>query len=121
MTLRTLFLTGVFIASLSSPLAEAAYVSLYAFGDSLSDSGNMYNAIWSMSGGTVEVPPPPYHQGRASNGPVAVEYLATNLGLTAKPLIGSDGNIDLAGSNFAVLGSATGPVTQSAVQSTATT
>ncbi len=85
---------------------------LYAFGDSLSDSGNMYNAVWALTGGTVEVPPPPYYKGRASNGPVAVEYLAAHLGLTAKPVIDPTGNIDPAGSNFAVLGSATGLVKQ---------
>jgi phospholipase/lecithinase/hemolysin len=43
---------------------------------------------------------------------VAVEYLAARLGLTAKPVVDRDGNIDPAGTNFAILGSATGPVTQ---------
>lgn len=98
--------------SLSAGVATAGYMSLYAFGDSLSDSGNMYNAVWALTGGTVEVPPPPYFEGRASNGPVAVEYLAEYLGLSAKPVITQDGGIDPAGTNFAVLGSATGPVKQ---------
>lgn len=98
--------------SLTAGVATAGYVSLYAFGDSLSDSGNMYNAVWYLTGGTVQVPPPPYYQGRASNGPTAVEYLAAHLGLSAKPVIGMDGSIDPTGSNFAILGSATGPVTQ---------
>ena len=87
-------------------------MSLYAFGDSLSDSGNMHNVVYALTGGTVEVPPQPYWQGRASNGPVAVEYLAARLGLTAKPVVDSNGNVDPFGTNFAVLGSATGPVTQ---------
>jgi len=43
---------------------------------------------------------------------VAVEYLAANLGLTAKPILDSSGNPDPTGTNFAVLGSATGVVTQ---------
>lgn len=98
--------------SLSAGVATAGYMSLYAFGDSLSDSGNMYNAVWALTGGTVQVPPPPYYQGRASNGPVAVEYMAAHLGLTAKPVITQDGGIDSEGTNFAVLGSATGPVKQ---------
>lgn len=87
-------------------------MSLYAFGDSLSDSGNMYNVVYALTGGTVEVPRLPYYDGRASNGPVAVEYLAARLGLTAKPVVDSSGNVDPAGSNFAVLGSSTGLVTQ---------
>ncbi len=111
--LRTLALTLAFLALAGLATGAAAgYMHLYAFGDSLSDSGNMYNAVWALSGGSVEVPPPPYFEGRASNGPVAVEYLAARLGLTAKPVVDNNGNIDPAGTNFAVLGSSTGPVTQ---------
>jgi phospholipase/lecithinase/hemolysin len=42
-------------------------------GDSLSDNGNLYAAVTH--------PPAPYWNGRASNGPVAVEYLAESLGV----------------------------------------
>ncbi|HSA96718.1 MAG TPA: SGNH/GDSL hydrolase family protein [Acidobacteriota bacterium] len=42
-------------------------------GDSFSDNGNLF----SRTGG----PPPPYWQGRISNGPVGVEYLAQKLGV----------------------------------------
>lgn len=42
-------------------------------GDSWSDNGNLY----ALTGN----PGPPYWQGRASNGPVAVEYLAQRLGV----------------------------------------
>lgn len=98
--------------TLSTFSAQAGYTALYAFGDSLSDTGNLYNIVYAMTGGTVEVPPPPYWQGRASNGPVAVEYLAAALGLSAQPVILPDGSVNPAGSNFAVLGSATGYVPQ---------
>lgn len=111
MMLKSLLLSVGLVAGLTTG-ASAGYLSLNAFGDSLSDSGNMYNAVWALSGGTVQVPPPPYYQGRASNGPVAVEYLAARLGRTAKPVVNSSGDIDPVGSNFAVLGSATGPVIQ---------
>jgi phospholipase/lecithinase/hemolysin len=47
------------------------------YGDSLSDNGNVYAA-------TGQPPSPPYFNGRVSNGPVAVEYLAASLGV---PLI----------------------------------
>jgi phospholipase/lecithinase/hemolysin len=47
---------------------------IYVFGDSLSDTGNLF-AI-------AEYPPsPPYFEGRFSNGLVWVEYLAARLGL----------------------------------------
>ena len=52
-----------------------AFTGLVALGDSLSDIGRVYAA----SGNTF--PPAPYYQGRFSNGPVAVEYLAAGLGL----------------------------------------
>jgi cholinesterase len=59
------------------------------YGDSLSDNGNLY----FLSGGT-QPPSPPYYPGRQSNGPVAVEYLASHL---AVPL-----------SDFAFIGATTG-------------
>ena len=60
---------------LFSGLATAGpFTSVIVYGDSLSDNGNLYAA----TGGTV--PGPPYWQGRVSNGPVAVEDLAANLG-----------------------------------------
>ena len=53
--------------------ARSPYSALYAFGDSLSDVGNDFAA----SGGTE--PAPPYYQGRFSNGPVWLDYLAQQL------------------------------------------
>lgn len=50
----------------------AAFTSVIAFGDSLSDTGNL--------AAVAGVPAPPYVDGRFSNGPVAVERLATRLG-----------------------------------------
>ncbi|SRR5579883_52140 len=52
------------------------YDEIYIFGDSLSDTGNVFNATQGA------IPPDPYYQGRFSNGPVWVEYLANDLGLT---------------------------------------
>jgi outer membrane lipase/esterase len=53
--------------------AQATFSSLTTFGDSFSDSGNLFQAIGQPAS-------PPYFQGRASNGPVWVEYFATMLG-----------------------------------------
>lgn len=56
------------------------YSDIYIFGDSLSDTGRVYQA--------VQLPPsPPYYQGRFSDGPVWVEYLTPQVGLTFKPEI----------------------------------
>ena len=63
--------------TMATSLAQAApYTALYAFGDSLSDAGNIYAA----TGGAQPVSPP-YSQGRYTNGPVWVQDLAASLGL----------------------------------------
>lgn len=57
--------------------AAATYSDMFVFGDSLSETGN-FEAIGI--GGLVY--PAPYATGRFSNGPVWVEHLAGNLGLS---------------------------------------
>lgn len=52
------------------------FTQLIVFGDSLSDSGNLFAA----TGGAIP-PSPPYFNGRFSNGPVWVEFLAAELGV----------------------------------------
>ena len=63
------------LALLAAPSARAG--SLYAFGDSLSDNGNLYR----LTG----LPSAPYYEGRFSNGPVWVEYLPALTGLNFSP------------------------------------
>lgn len=48
------------------------YSGVVVYGDSLSDNGNLFAAAGQ--------PGVPYYNGRRSNGPVAVEYLANSLG-----------------------------------------
>ncbi len=89
----------VLLIVLLPALALAAPItSISVFGDSLSDQGRGY----LLTGGAF--PPSPYAQ-RASNGPVAVEFLAAQLGVTLAPAAPGTGT------NYAVLGAATGPVT----------
>ena len=59
----------------SSPATAARFSQIYAFGDSLTDTGNVFTATG------MRFPPPPYFEGRFSNGPVWVEVLAENLGV----------------------------------------
>ncbi|MDZ8087509.1 MAG: SGNH/GDSL hydrolase family protein [Nostoc sp. DedQUE12b] len=55
---------------------------LYVFGDSLSDTGNIFKATNGLY-----PPSPPYFQGRYSNGPIWVEHLSTKLGLNNTKII----------------------------------
>lgn len=78
-------------------LARAgAYDAIYAFGDSLSDTGN----IFAATGGAE--PAAPYANGQFSNGPVWVQDLAAGLGVA--PLTPSL----LGGTDFAYGGAQTG-------------
>jgi phospholipase/lecithinase/hemolysin len=68
------------LVAVAANVAQAfSFSSVYVFGDSLVDSGNTYARSFGL------IPPPPYFPGRASNGPVWVEYLAPELGLTYNP------------------------------------
>ncbi|MFT3857318.1 MAG: SGNH/GDSL hydrolase family protein [Aquabacterium sp.] len=62
-------------AATMAPGAAFAYDELVVFGDSLSDNGNFYNAIFRIA------PSKPYYEGRFSSGPVAVEVMAGLLGI----------------------------------------
>jgi outer membrane lipase/esterase len=61
--------------------ASSTYSGIYAFGDSLSDVGNVYAATSTLTGGKAPEPAPPYYQGQFSNGPVWVQDLSQMLGL----------------------------------------
>jgi phospholipase/lecithinase/hemolysin len=60
----------------TTPAPSASRYDLFVFGDSLADIGRFYQA----TGRTIPASPP-YFDGRFSNGPVAVETLAEELGL----------------------------------------
>jgi cholinesterase len=75
-TRRTAILSAlVFVVFVGFSLTAGAssYSAIFAYGDSLSDNGNLFAA--------VGYPPAPYYNGRFSNGPVAVEQLAAQLGV----------------------------------------
>lgn len=60
------------------PERKSPFSAITVFGDSLSDTGRTFRAIG--------IPPPPYFNGRVSNGPIWVEYLAPALRLAYDPL-----------------------------------
>jgi phospholipase/lecithinase/hemolysin len=97
MRIRSLGLLAV-VGLLAGPSAHAvSFSSLTIFGDSLSDTGN----IFAITGGAV--PNAPYLPGRFSNGPVWVETLAAQLGLP----IGATASLT-GGGNYAFGGARTG-------------
>jgi phospholipase/lecithinase/hemolysin len=95
--------TGFFLLTFLSPIKTlaASFSGLYIFGDSLSDTGNFYNLTQQLNTINPQIPiippSPPYSNGRFSNGPLWVENLATQLGLTFDPR-----------TNFALGGATTG-------------
>lgn len=74
--MSTYRLMCVVIAVLAAATVACAgpITSVVVYGDSLSDNGNLYGA-------TGQPPSPPYFGGRVSNGPVAVEQIASALGV----------------------------------------
>ena len=86
-----------FIANDAIGVPAGGFSSVYAFGDSLSDAGN----ISAASLGTL--PAAPYSDGRFTNGNVWVQDLSQNLGLppVAPSLLG--------GTDYAYGGAETGP------------
>jgi phospholipase/lecithinase/hemolysin len=65
-------LAAVLLLPLTRTASAEPYSAVIVYGDSLSDNGNLFAA--------TGVPPAPYYNGRFSNGPVAVEQLAAQLG-----------------------------------------
>ena len=89
----TAFAAVALVLAATPPQARAQdFNGLYVFGDSLSDSGNLF----ALTGG-ASPPSPPYFNGRVSNGPVWVESLAPALGFPY-----------LQATNFAIAGAETG-------------
>lgn len=84
--------TGFVLLSFLFPLKAKAtmFDRLYVFGNSLSDNGNFFNLTTAANklDPTIPISPPspPYYQGRFSNGPIWLDEIAPQLGLTT-PLI----------------------------------
>ena len=96
---RGIILIACFLASgsvLATPINE-----IVVFGDSLSDSGNLFLASRADSA-LLPDPPPPYSNGRQSNGSIWVEKLAERL-TVANPDPSLAG-----GNNYAYAGATTG-------------
>ena len=92
--LSQLILLPLILLVTSWAQAETSFSRVYVFGDSLSDTGNLASVVGGF--------PAPYYMNRVSNGPVAVETLAAQLGHTAEASLHLIG--PAVGSNYAVAG-----------------
>ena len=91
-------LTCMALSVVAARAAAPKYDAIYVFGDSYCDVGNIYLATDKI------VPPPPYYDGRFSNGPIWVEHVAGAMGLPLLPELAG-------GTDFAFGGAwATAPV-----------
>jgi len=90
--------------STSNRVTSVQFEEIYIFGDSLSDTGNLF----ALSGGLFP-PSPPYFNGRFSNGPLWIEGVTESLDLNPSGIVASftnpAGAID--GINFALSGANT--------------
>jgi outer membrane lipase/esterase len=101
MLLRRIIPTVAAFALASIATAQnRSFTNLYVFGDSLSDTGNLFAATSALGAAN---PPAPYYQGRFSNGPVWVERLGNPLALavTAAPTVKSSMNFAFGGATAA--------------------
>ncbi|BAY16689.1 GDSL family lipase [Anabaenopsis circularis NIES-21] len=109
---KQLVTAGFVLFSVILPLKASAvqFTGIYAFGDSLTDTGNVYNSVSAFIPG-AEFPPPPYFPGRFSNGPVWIDELAEKLNLESPtPFFKvTQGFPPIDGINFAFGGATTTP------------
>ena len=99
------------LAALCASTAQASpYSDLFVFGDSLSDTGNLSIA----TGGAQPPAGQPYYNGRFSDGPIWIDYLAAGLGLPlgAMPSLAGGHDYAFAGARTGTSGSPPGVLAQ---------
>lgn len=106
--MRSLLLAGVVLFGWAGAGQASPFTANYVFGDSLSDRGNLAEALGR------NLPNPPFFHDSFTNGPTAVEVLAQKMGLTADPSLFVTGFADrnglglTPGTNYAVAGATAG-------------
>lgn len=86
----------------------ANFSNIYIFGDSLSDTGNVFNFTQNIGDQLPALPPsPPYFNGRFSNNKIWVDYVGETLNLNPIPF-SENPNIFNQSINFAVGGASSG-------------
>jgi len=89
---KILICAAFFLSLLAASASSAhAFSEMITFGDSLSDSGNVYVAT------NGHIPASPYYDGRFTNGPNYVDLLASATGLSSQPFLSGGPNYAVAG------------------------
>lgn len=102
---KHLFVVGITVLAITAPLraSAATFSKFFVFGDSLSDTGNVFNATQGA------VPPsPPYFNGRFSNSKNWVDFVGDKLNLTPTRFTELPGVPATQGVNFATGGANSG-------------
>ncbi|MEM6404183.1 MAG: SGNH/GDSL hydrolase family protein [Cyanobacteria bacterium P01_D01_bin.116] len=108
---KALTTAGFVLFSFMLPMKAMAsnFSQFYVFGDSLSDTGNIFTATEGLINPETAIPPnPPYTPGRFSNGDIWVDFVGDEIGLTPTIFLSSQTNIPADGVNFAFGGSSSG-------------
>ena len=101
---------------IAAAAAGAPFTSLYFFGDSLTDTGNVLNATSTLSRYTFGLvpthPTAPYADGRFTDGPIWAEHVAARLdrpgdAAPAGMSMGAFGQVGGPGKNYAIGGART--------------
>lgn len=113
---KILVTAGCIVVSVMSASKAAAanlnFSQFFVFGDSLSDTGNVFTAT-SALGNPIPVPTttsgqPAYFNGRFSNGPIWVDYFGQQIGKQLTPFFQSQFLGTQGGVNYAFSGAETG-------------
>ncbi|ACC85407.1 lipolytic enzyme, G-D-S-L family (plasmid) [Nostoc punctiforme PCC 73102] len=103
---KSILAVGILLVSSMFPIKVSAAIfdKIFVFGDDLSDTGNFFNATGQTSPSS-----PPFYQGRASNGPIWIDYLSQYLGLNPTPYTAVLGGASSSqGINYAYINATTG-------------
>ena len=87
-----LSLLSILLLLSASSFAQTTFTNFIAFGDSLSDTGNINSGLPDL--------PPPFYQNRISNGLVGVDYVAESIGFNATASQRGGNNYAVAGGNI---------------------
>lgn len=85
-------LLSILLLLSGSSYAQTTFTNFIAFGDSLSDTGNINSGLPNL--------PPPFYQNRISNGPVGADYIAQSIGFNATASERGGNNYAVAGGNI---------------------
>jgi phospholipase/lecithinase/hemolysin len=85
-------LLSIFLLLSGSSFAQTTFTNFIAFGDSLSDTGNINSGLPNL--------PSPFYQNRISNGPIGADYIAQSIGFTATASERGGSNYAVAGANI---------------------